>query len=89
MQGIIDYFPEQVKVSRPEGGYILWIELNKNINAYKLYQEAMKYHISIAPGQLFSLQGNYRNYIRIGFGKKYDDQTEYGLKMLGALVKRM
>jgi DNA-binding transcriptional MocR family regulator len=88
MQGIVAYFPGDVKVSRPQGGFVLWIELNKSINSYKLYQEAMKYHISIAPGQIFSSQGSYANCIRIGYGKPYSDTIDYGLKVLGELVKK-
>ncbi len=29
--------------------FVLWGELNKEGNAYKLYQQAIKYKISIAP----------------------------------------
>jgi DNA-binding transcriptional MocR family regulator len=89
MQGIVNYFPEDVRMSRPEGGFVLWVELNKEINAYKLYQEAMKYNISIAPGQIFSANGDYRNCIRIGYGRIYDDTVDYGLKILGDLIKKM
>ncbi|MFL5789721.1 MAG: PLP-dependent aminotransferase family protein [Flavisolibacter sp.] len=88
VQGIIQFFPEDVKVSRPQGGFVLWIELHKDINSYKLYQEAMKHHISIAPGQIFSSKGNYRNCIRIGFGQKYNAEIEYGLRVLGELVRK-
>src|SRR5258708_27063542 len=28
-QAIAEYFPDDIKVSRPQGGYVLWIELNK------------------------------------------------------------
>jgi DNA-binding transcriptional MocR family regulator len=48
----------------------------------------MKYHISIAPGQIFSSQGSYANCIRIGYGKPYSDTIDYGLKVLGELVKK-
>lgn len=86
VQGIIQYFPKDVKVSRPEGGFVLWVEMNKDVNAYKLYQQAMKYNISIAPGQIFSSSGDYGNCIRIGYGKKYDSNIDYGLKVLGELI---
>jgi DNA-binding transcriptional MocR family regulator len=65
---------------------VLWVELNKDVNAYKLYQQAMKYNISIAPGQIFSSSGNYANCIRIGYGQKYDSNIDYGLKVLGELI---
>jgi DNA-binding transcriptional MocR family regulator len=49
----------------------------------------MKHGISIIPGQIFSASGDYANCIRIGYGKPYDDTIDYGLKLLGALVRKM
>ncbi len=89
VQGIREYFPEGVKVSRPTGGFVLWIELPKEISTYKLYQEAMKYNISISPGPIFSSQGNYGNCMRIGYGRKYDKDVEYCFKVLGELIRKM
>jgi DNA-binding transcriptional MocR family regulator len=89
IQGIMQHFPPDAKVTRPKGGFVLWVELNKDINAYRLYQEAMKFHISIGPGQIFSSQGCYANCIRIGIGRPYDQDTDYGLKVLGELIRKM
>ncbi|MBD0375299.1 MAG: PLP-dependent aminotransferase family protein [Flavisolibacter sp.] len=89
VQGILDFFPEDVKVSRPGGGFVLWIELNKAVHSYKLCQEAMKHHISITPGQIFSAQGNYKNYLRMSYGKPYNSRVEDGVKTLGELVKKI
>lgn len=89
VQAIIDYFPEDTKVSRPHGGFILWVELNKKINTFKLRIEAMKHHISIVPGKIFSASSNYNNCIRISFGKPWDDDADYGLMMLGKIIKKM
>ena len=89
VQAIITYFPPDTKVSRPHGGFILWLELNKKINAFKLRTEAMKQHISIVPGKIFSTGNNYSNCIRISFGKPWNEDTDYGLMMLGKLIKKM
>jgi DNA-binding transcriptional MocR family regulator len=89
MQAIIQHFPEDTKVSRPLGGFVLWVELNKKVNAFKLRTEAMKHHISIMPGKIFSASNNYGNCIRISFGKPFDDDAEYGLMMLGKMIKKM
>lgn len=86
MQGIVDYFPKNIKVSRPQGGFVLWIELDKKVNAYKLYQKAMKYNISISPGQIFSSEGAFANCIRISYGHKYSDDIDNGLRLLGKLI---
>ena len=89
MQGIIEFFPDDVKISRPAGGFILWIELNKKVNSFKLFQQALKQNISITPGQIFSLKGNYNHCIRISFGHAYNNDVEYGLKALGQLIRKM
>ena len=88
VQAIIKYFPADTKVSRPHGGFILWLELNKKVNAFKLRTDAMKYNISIVPGKIFSSGSNFSNYVRISFGKPWSDDVDYGLMMLGKLITK-
>ncbi|MBL0359109.1 MAG: PLP-dependent aminotransferase family protein [Chitinophagaceae bacterium] len=89
MQSIIAYFPADTKISRPAGGFTFWIELNKKVDSFKLRTEAMKHKISIVPGKIFSASIDYSNYIRISFGKPWSDDVDYGLMMLGKLIKKM
>jgi len=89
VQGIIEYFPADTKISRPHGGFVLWLELNKKVNAFKLRTEAMKHKISVVPGRIFSASCNYSNFIRISFGKPWSEDVDYGLMMLGQLIKKM
>ena len=89
IQGIMQYFPPDTKISRPQGGFCLWVELNKKVNAYKLYIEAKKHNISVAPGQIFSASCNYSNCLRIGYGKPWNEDIDYGLMILGKLIKKM
>ena len=89
MQAIVQYFPEDTKVSRPHGGFVLWIQLNKKVDGFKLRTEAMKHHISITPGKIFSASCNYSNCVRISFGKPWDEDADYGLMMLGKLIQKM
>lgn len=89
MQAIIEYFPADTKISRPHGGFVLWLQLNKKINSFKLRTEAMKHKISIVPGRVFSASCNYTHFIRISFGKPWSEDVDYGLMMLGRLIKKM
>jgi DNA-binding transcriptional MocR family regulator len=86
IQAISEYFPADIKVSRPQGGYVLWIELNAGINAFDLFESAIQEDISIAPGQIFSMDARFTNYIRISFGKPFDSTIDAGLKRLGELI---
>ncbi|MFN8289724.1 MAG: PLP-dependent aminotransferase family protein [Chitinophagaceae bacterium] len=89
MQGIIEHLPEDTKVSRPQGGFVLWVELNSRINAFRLRTEAMKHHISIVPGKIFSAGSHYSNFIRLSFGRPWNDDMDYGLMMLGKIIRKM
>lgn len=89
LQGIMQYFPENTKVSRPQGGFVLWVELDKKLNAYRLYQEALKHGISVAPGQLFCAQKQFGNCLRISYARPWSAEVEEGLKTLGRLIKKM
>ena len=46
---IMDYFPENTKIVTPQGGFMLWVELDKQIDTTELYYRAMQRKISIAP----------------------------------------
>ena len=89
VQAIIKYFPADTKVSRPGGGFILWLELNNKVDAFKLRSEAMKYKISIVPGKIFSTGSKYKNFIRISFGKPWSDEADEGLMILGKLIYKL
>jgi DNA-binding transcriptional MocR family regulator len=89
MQAIVDYFPSDTKVSRPTGGFIMWLELNKKIDAFKLRTEAMKHQIVFVPGKIFSSGSNYSNFIRLSFGKPWNYHIDHSLMILGKLIKKM
>jgi len=87
-QAIAEYFPGDIKVSRPQGGYGLWIELNKKIDAFELYEQALTFNISISPGQIFSTDSRFTNFIRISFGIPFSDEIDQSLKTLGLLINK-
>lgn len=89
IQAITEYFPSDTQVSRPQGGYVLWVELNTKINAFELFEAAILQNVSIAPGQIFSTDARFTNYIRISFGSPFTPHINAGLKRLGALIKSL
>lgn len=88
-RAIGEYFPAGIKMSSPKGGFILWLELDKKIDTYHLYQEAMLHKISIAPGTMFTLQERYQNCMRLSYGMQWTPEVNKALKKLGTLVKNM
>ncbi|WP_347374007.1 PLP-dependent aminotransferase family protein [Aequorivita sp. Q41] len=88
-RAISAYFPENTKVSNPQGGFMLWVELDPKIDTATLYEKAMEHKISIAPGRMFTLQDQFHNCMRISYGQQWTAQLESKLKQLGNIAKRM
>lgn len=86
-QAIMDYFPENTKIVTPQGGFMLWMELDKQIDTTKLYYTAMRQKISIAPGRMFTLQDQYNNCLRLSYGQRWTSLIEERLKSLGDIIK--
>lgn len=80
-------FPGQTKISTPEGGYFLWIELEKDVDSYDLFQWACDHKIGIVPGPVYSASGKFRNCIRLSCGSPVTDKTRRGINILGQRVK--
>jgi len=89
IRAIGDYFPEGTRVSHPNGGFILWVELPKKVDTYQLYQDAIIHKISIAPGAMFSLQERYQNCMRLSYGMPWSQNLDRSLKKLGAIIRTM
>lgn len=62
---VLDLFPPSTKVSDPQGGFVLWIELPYEVDGDLLTQSALKNNISIAPGSIFSPIPQFCHYIRL------------------------
>ncbi|MBB6094623.1 DNA-binding transcriptional MocR family regulator [Povalibacter uvarum] len=86
MKQVAEYFPEGTRVTRPEGGYFLWVELPRHIDALELQRQAASRQISIAPGHLFSADGAYTNCIRLNYGHPDDQRIGGALRTIGKLA---
>jgi DNA-binding transcriptional MocR family regulator len=87
IKAIGTYFPEGTKVSRPQGGFVLWLELPEKINTADLYDTAIRHNISIAPGRIFTLRNQFHHCMRLSYGFLWNDKTDRLLKQLGTLAK--
>jgi DNA-binding transcriptional MocR family regulator len=87
-QAIYDYFPAETKITRPQGGFILWLEFPDQFDSLVLHEEALAHDIQIAPGPIFSPAGNYRNCLRLSCGLPWSPQIETAMQTLGLLCKR-
>lgn len=83
---ILAHFPAGTRVSRPRGGYVLWVELPGKVAALDLMREAFAHRISISPGPIFSATGAYSNFIRINCGVAWSPAATRAVRALGHMV---
>jgi DNA-binding transcriptional MocR family regulator len=79
-------FPAGTRVTRPQGGYFVWLELPSSVNAVTLHQQARAASISTAPGVLFSADHRFTHHLRLNLGHPADKRFEAALKALGQMA---
>jgi DNA-binding transcriptional MocR family regulator len=82
-------FPNGTKVSRPAGGFVLWLELPNRLDSRALFDEALEQGICFAPGDVFSAGRRFRNCLRLSAGHVWNDRVEQGVRRLGRLAKTL
>jgi DNA-binding transcriptional MocR family regulator len=84
---IAENFPRGTKVTRPTGGFILWVELPRGGDSIALFEKLLERGISIAPGPMFSASQRYRNCLRVSVGHLWTSRTEQALAEVGRLAR--
>jgi DNA-binding transcriptional MocR family regulator len=80
--------PREARISDPQGGFVLWIELPAGFDSLALFHQARRAGISIAPGHLFSPSAEFGHCFRVSCGHPWDRRMESGVATLGKLVAR-
>jgi DNA-binding transcriptional MocR family regulator len=86
MQAVAQKFPRGTRLTRPEGGYFLWIEMPEQVNALDVYRLARERKITTVPGQIFSPQPKFENCIRLNYSHAWTPKTEAAVTTLGGIV---
>jgi len=81
-----EHFPAETRITRPQGGFLLWAELPEAVDSVDLHHRAIQSGISICPGVVFSATGKYRNCVRINCGLLWTPQVEQAISTLGKLI---
>src|SRR5476649_456049 len=86
---VTKYFPCGVGVSRPQGGFLLWIELDERLDAQRLNRLLEEHKVHIAIGSIFSASGKYRNCLRINYAQPLTDSYERAIQQIGLSIHQM
>ena len=87
LRAVARHFPAGTAVSRPHGGYMLWVQLRPgSVDTLQLMRHALDEGVSLAPGALFSPNGRHANDLRINFGHPWSAAMERGVETIGRLA---
>ncbi|GJL83243.1 MAG: GntR family transcriptional regulator [marine bacterium B5-7] len=78
--------PATTRISQPQGGFVLWVELPRGIDVTKLFHRGLEEGVNVMPGTIFSPTRKFRNCIRVNCGHPFDSVIEGGIARLGQLV---
>jgi DNA-binding transcriptional MocR family regulator len=85
-EAIAQHFPEGTRFTRPQGGYVLWVQLPDEVDSFALFDRAASRNIGIAPGPIFSARRGYRNFIRLNCSHPWSSSLEATIRWLGQRV---
>ncbi|WP_139385526.1 aminotransferase class I/II-fold pyridoxal phosphate-dependent enzyme, partial [Salmonella enterica] len=82
-----EYFPDGICVTRPKGGFMLWVELPEQVDMVCVAEQLRRMKIQVAAGSLFSASGKYRNCVRINCALPPNKTHREVMQRLGEAIK--
>jgi DNA-binding transcriptional MocR family regulator len=86
LEALRRYLPRGARVTQPDGGYFVWVELPAKVDSLQLYARAMDQGISLSPGPMFSAARGFTNCVRLNYGHPWSPQFEQGVRTLAGMT---
>ena len=83
---IASHFAAGTRLTVPDGGVLLWVQLPEGASGDRLFAEALGCGIKISPGSVFTAGRRFGGCIRLGCGRSVDDEVRRALRELGGLL---
>jgi DNA-binding transcriptional MocR family regulator len=87
LAAIRSHFPADIRVTTPQGGYFVWVELAPQVDALEIHRLALEANISIAPGPMFSPRREFKNCLRLNCGHPLTPSITRAIAELGKIAK--
>lgn len=75
------------EISKPAGGFFIWIKLPTGTDREKLGQLAREAGVGIVPGTAFMPNGGGEEYIRLAFSYESEEKCHAGARHLGSAIR--
>jgi 2-aminoadipate transaminase len=88
LEMIEEFFPQEVRFTRPQGGLFLWVTLPEFIHTGELLKVAVGKKVAYVPGSPFYPTGGGQNNMRLNFSNASEEDIMEGMKRLGEVLKK-
>jgi DNA-binding transcriptional MocR family regulator len=88
-EAIAESFPAGTRISRPRGGFLLWVEMPHGKSALELHDRALARGVSIAPGPIFSAKQRFGSCLRVSCGFPWSSAIDRGIRTLGEIAREL
>lgn len=76
LEDLTPQLPQGSVCNHPAGGFLLWIKLPESIDGVRLYNELLDNKISIMPGRIFGIAGQFDSSIRLNYASYSGDAEQ-------------
>ena len=83
-----EFFPKEVKWTRPEGGMFLWVELPKGIDTTEMLRDALEAKVAYVGGTGFYPDGRGENCMRLNFSYSTPETNREGIRRLAVCIRK-
>ena len=81
--------PPGVKVTHPQGGLFLWLELPEEVDARQLLRVSLDRRVAFVPGDSFFPTTQRKNTLRLNFSNMPEHRIVEGVRRLATAIKEM
>jgi DNA-binding transcriptional MocR family regulator len=86
---ILSHFPAGTKVSTPRGGFVVWVELPREIDAIRVHEKSLQEKVSVAPGFIFSNHYRLDHFIRFNAGVVWNATVAQAVATVGKIATKL
>jgi 2-aminoadipate transaminase len=83
---ISKYFPDEIRMTNPQGGMFLWLTLPDWLNSEEMIGDCIKRGVAFVPGRSFFTNGEGEQHIRMNFSNSDPETIERGIKIMAGVI---
>ena len=88
-EAIAAHFPPGTRLSVPNGGVSIWVELPHQLSSRAVFEAALEQSILVSPGLLYSNSNRFNHFLRLNCGMHFTPELDEALRTLGNIIHHL